>query len=763
MRFLVLIIAALAPLFSSLAQAQDLPGRVGRLAFIEGQVSLYHDPDAGWERARINYPVTSENSLWTDRGSRAEMRVSGISVRLAETTQLDFVRIDDDQIDAFVTQGAINVRVRHFDANQRLDFATPQARFRLAGVGRYRIDVDEQSDEATLTVFAGNAVLRSSRGNVQVRAGSALRVYGGSRSAYNFERASLTAFDRWSNARDERWQETRSSRYVSTYMTGYEDLDAYGDWREEPEFGALWFPTRVERDWAPYRYGRWENVRPWGWTWVDDAPWGYAPFHYGRWVYVRDRWAWSPGKREERPAWAPALVSWVGGSAAAGGGGPTVGWYPLSPWDRYQPWYNASPTYVNRVNIIVRSDAPRQDRQVWREASRVQGATVVRREQFSESRPMNQAAIRLAPEATRSLQAITPTQALPPPSEVRTRRAQTQAQQAPAPAPPVTAAPVAPRVSPQSPQGTPPQGTPPQGTLPQGAPAPAAPRGQPEGERGNRGNDRNRGNAPDFKRPQATPEPAPANPQAAKGVPGPAPGPKPATAAPEATRPTPAPATPPDAQRQQQEKAAREAQQQSEKAAREAQQQQEKAAREAQQQQEKAAREGQQQRDRQQQDKAARDAQQQQEKAAREGQQQRDRQQQDKAAREAQQQQEKAAREGQQQRDRQQQEKAARDAQQQQEKAARDAQQQQEKAARDAQQLKEKAAREAQQQQEKAARDAQQQRAAPPAPPAAPAAVPPAPAQPAATRPPQGQPQGKGKPDKDDEKDKEDKEKGRKN
>ena len=23
---------------------------------------------------------------------------------------------------------------------------------------------------------------------------------------------------------------------------------------------------------------------PWGWTWVDDAPWGFAPFHYGRWV-----------------------------------------------------------------------------------------------------------------------------------------------------------------------------------------------------------------------------------------------------------------------------------------------------------------------------------------------------------------------------------------------------------------------------------------------------------------------------------------------
>jgi hypothetical protein len=25
-------------------------------------------------------------------------------------------------------------------------------------------------------------------------------------------------------------------------------------------------------------------MSPWGWTWVDNAPWGFAPFHYGRWV-----------------------------------------------------------------------------------------------------------------------------------------------------------------------------------------------------------------------------------------------------------------------------------------------------------------------------------------------------------------------------------------------------------------------------------------------------------------------------------------------
>ena len=30
--------------------------------------------------------------------------------------------------------------------------------------------------------------------------------------------------------------------------------------------------------------GRWVWTEPWGWTWVDDQPWGFAPSHYGRWV-----------------------------------------------------------------------------------------------------------------------------------------------------------------------------------------------------------------------------------------------------------------------------------------------------------------------------------------------------------------------------------------------------------------------------------------------------------------------------------------------
>src|SRR5438046_1272966 len=80
--------------------------------------------------------------------------------------------------------------------------------------------------------------------------------------------------------------EAGSARDVSREVIGHEDLDDYGDWRETGPYGAVWVPRSMIVGWAPYRYGHWAWVDPWGWTWIDDAPWGFAPFHYGRWVYV---------------------------------------------------------------------------------------------------------------------------------------------------------------------------------------------------------------------------------------------------------------------------------------------------------------------------------------------------------------------------------------------------------------------------------------------------------------------------------------------
>jgi hypothetical protein len=167
--------------------------------------------------------------------------------------------------------------------------------------------------------------------------------------------APMDEYDQWADARDRAEDQSASAQYVSRDMTGYEDLDRNGTWSDDPSYGHVWAPTNVASDWAPYRYGRWVWVEPYGWTWIDDAPWGFAPFHYGRWAYSRDRWVWAPGVVRSRPVYAPALVVFVGGNNDyrddRGYDRRNVTWFPLAPNEVYRPAYRASDQYVRRVNV----------------------------------------------------------------------------------------------------------------------------------------------------------------------------------------------------------------------------------------------------------------------------------------------------------------------------------------------------------------------------------------------------------------------------
>src|SRR5687768_14152144 len=107
MRTFASLLLGFALIAASAAQGQEPPVRVGRVAHIEGQASLYQDPDAGWEKAYVNSPLTSENSVWTDRGSRAEVRISGMALRLDELTQLDIPKLDEDELEAFLPRGSV--------------------------------------------------------------------------------------------------------------------------------------------------------------------------------------------------------------------------------------------------------------------------------------------------------------------------------------------------------------------------------------------------------------------------------------------------------------------------------------------------------------------------------------------------------------------------------------------------------------------------------------------------------------------------------
>src|SRR5256885_10903511 len=264
----------------------------------------------------------------------------------------------------------------------------------------------------------------------------------------------------WCASRDRRWEDSRSAHYVSRGVIGYEDLDDNGDWQETPGYGAVWVPRRVATGWAPYRYGHWAWVEPWGWTWIDDAPWGFAPFHYGRWVYVGGGWAWVPGRVVARPVYAPALVVFVGGRnwslAIAGGSG--VAWFPLAPEEPYVPAYRVSNTYIRNVNVTNVNVTNINVTNVnvtninYRNRRERDGVTVVSHETFVESRPVNREVIvvprdrldqarvvgatpRLAPGRRSVLGQPAIIETRQPPMHVMTRQVVVQRQPPPPPVP----------------------------------------------------------------------------------------------------------------------------------------------------------------------------------------------------------------------------------------------------------------------------------------------------------------------------------------
>jgi len=385
----------------------DPPSIVGRLNLADGAVSFRAGSLDEWAPAVLNYPLTAGDHLWTDDGSRAELHVGSTAVRLDAGTEISFLNLDDQTVQVGVSQGQLNVRLRRLDPGDAFEIDTPNSVITLLQPGSYSLSV--QSEEgSSLTVWKGQAEVMAAGDDFTVPAGQMANVSGSVSIAYYLQPASFPdAWDSWCASRDAREEQLVSLRYAPREMIGIEDLDGNGSWIVMAGYGPVWAPTRIVPGWAPYKFGRWAWVAPWGWTWIDDAPWGFAPFHYGRWAFVNARWVWIPGAVVARPVYAPALVVFIGG----GPGDPSVegiGWFPLGPREVYVPPYGASTTYVQRINVTTVTNITVQTIEridvtqvTYVNRSVPSAVTVVPRQAFTAGRPAAGSAISFSMDQAR--------------------------------------------------------------------------------------------------------------------------------------------------------------------------------------------------------------------------------------------------------------------------------------------------------------------------------------------------------------------------
>src|SRR5258708_4175354 len=247
-------------------QQDDPPGRVARLGYMDGSVSFQPAGESEWVEAVSNRPMTTGDKLWSDQNSRAELDLGSATIRLSSNTGFSFLNLDDRTVQIQLTAGSLNVRVRRLNDGDLFEIDTPNQAFSVYQPGNYRVEASDDGTYTLISVRDGNG---ESTGN-----GQTYTLHSGQRATFSgtdslnaeFEDIHGGAqFDNWCNSRDRRYDDSRSASYVSRDVVGYEDLDEYGDWRDDNNYGHVWYPTRVASGLAAHQTRHWDWICPRGW------------------------------------------------------------------------------------------------------------------------------------------------------------------------------------------------------------------------------------------------------------------------------------------------------------------------------------------------------------------------------------------------------------------------------------------------------------------------------------------------------------------
>jgi hypothetical protein len=374
-----------------------------RVSYVDGQVSYWRPGSEDWIPAPLNMALAPGDELHTGRPGNVELQVDARAfVRAWGETQFGLVAQTPDLLHFKVTDGHLALDVRALEPGRLIRIDAPGATFTVDRPGYHRVDVDIMPPRVAFTTRRDGSATTT-----RVEGGVTQTVMAGEPDVW----------DRWNQARTDEVLASQSARYLPEGVYGQHDLDAYGDWRVLPTYGAVWVPRGSPAGWAPYTTGRWFWDARFGWTWVDAAPWGWAPYHHGRWVYLDGVWAWAPGPVVARPVYAPALVAFFRAPGVrVTVGTPFVSWVALGWGEPVVPWWGrpgfvgrpvwagwGGPRVVNNVVVQKTTIVNVTDIRVYRNTNVHRAVVAVRPERFGRARVQD---VRVADVDTRRLQPV---------------------------------------------------------------------------------------------------------------------------------------------------------------------------------------------------------------------------------------------------------------------------------------------------------------------------------------------------------------------
>src|SRR5436190_23792840 len=127
MRRLAISLLALCVIATVPALAQEEPpARVGRVSFVAGHLAFHSKGETAWSAAAVNYPVATDGSFWTDQQSRAENRIGAQTIDLANNTEINVTKLNEQVMQIAVPQGRIELHLRQLGEGETAEIDLPR-------------------------------------------------------------------------------------------------------------------------------------------------------------------------------------------------------------------------------------------------------------------------------------------------------------------------------------------------------------------------------------------------------------------------------------------------------------------------------------------------------------------------------------------------------------------------------------------------------------------------------------------------------------
>jgi hypothetical protein len=286
---------------SGATEAPGAQARVARISYVEGAVRL----DSGWgyESVTMNLPVTEHNWLQTRSNGWAEIQMEdGSLIRLAPDTIITFTQLGRTSSGTITTvdldQGEAEFKILK-RADSDFQVTVNNKTIALEHSGFFRV-TSTNNDPMEIAVWKGSLSVHDTDSGDQITVGKdetfVLNPADVAEYALN-KGTEADDLDDWSKQRDEALTSYNAANHntQSPYQYGASDLDQYGQYTQDPQYGNVWQPYGVSMDWDPFSNGYYANSGI-GTTWVSSYPWGWMPYRYGRWIFINGRgWCWAPG------------------------------------------------------------------------------------------------------------------------------------------------------------------------------------------------------------------------------------------------------------------------------------------------------------------------------------------------------------------------------------------------------------------------------------------------------------------------------------